>query len=1370
MTSMTMPTGAEITYSYTEGTSAYSYGWWITGRTTPDGSWAYNSSTVTMPSGDYTVYTFTQNGGPWLTEEQSYDSSSNLMSTTTACYSFVTLTSGTCSYSGTFGSPLNVHKTAQTTTLPIPGGSVSTTAVYTWDTNNYGNLTKLQEWNFGSSLSGNADRTTNIAYLNGSSYISANILNRLTSVTVQDSGSNTVAQTLYCYDYSGGCGGSSFGSATGTPNHDDTNYPTTNTVRGDSTQVQRLVSGSTYLTTSTTYDMTGQPTSSTDSKGNTTTLSYSDNYFDDNTNNSSAPSTHSTSTPTNAYPTSITPPASSSAISLGYIYGTGQLAKITDPNSNISYFQFYDYLSRATATALAFPNGPWTLTVYDVSSSKATGVENYTGISSALSTLSSCSSCRHDATIFPTNGLPHPISTRLVNDPDGETFVDTTYDSDGRVSTVTNPYRGTPPGNVTTLNYDGLDRVYKVEHPDGQYAYSYSGGAVTSGLGGQTSQLCSASTYGHGYPTLMIDEVQNKRQTWTDAFGRVIETDEPDSTGVLNKKTCYAYDMNNNLTGVLAADGSQTRSYGFDMLSRLTSKTDPETKSNTWNYYYTTSGSSLCSGDPSAVCRRTDTGRGITTTYSYDNMNRLTGMSYSDSTPTVAYSYDSTSCLSLSGCSNLGRRTGMSDGSGSTAWAYDAVGNILRESRTIISVNKTISYTYNLDGTIATIVYPGGRTVTYTSGNAERQTAAQDNGNSIYYATSATYAPQGALSSVQNGSSLNSIIFYNTRLELCRISVKNGSGSAPTTCADSTAGNVLDLSFSYGQTSFYGSGNSFNNGNIVTQSNNVSGASGRTQYYTYDPLNRVLTAQSAATSTSDCWGQGFGTYNATSPTLPLADDALNNQLLVTSTKCSSPAPSWSVNGYNQITTSPYTYSSGGGNTEDTNYYTYTYDPENRLVSANVGGGTYYCYLYDGNGMRAAKSTSSSSSCGSLSTNELYWRDVAGDTIAETDGSGSTSDSAYNEYALFGGSRIAQSNPYSGNVFYYFADQLGSTRVVTNASGSPCYEADFLPYGYEKTPYSFTNSCSTNYKFTGYERDTETGNDYAMARYYSQTEERFLSPDPLSGDITDPQTLNKYTYARNNPVNLTDPTGLTSETGVCLSENGLGSCGNEQCLEDPTCGYIPVGDPEGNNGPEDPVYHPPNVGSNTNPPAGDSTPGDTWTWGCEHLGMPCGMQFPVPGGDCPFGISDCTGIILNATDGQGESTWSNFMRWLRSLPWAGTVLIPIPGTEGTLSVMIPAAYIPPSNASSGGARIGCLGLGLAATTPTNKVVSGGILMAGNVTKARSILSGWGWNFSGQATPFMGVQAVVNKSGAMGGPTVATDSGASAGYGWSHCGNL
>jgi RHS repeat-associated protein len=724
---------------------------------------------------------------------------------------------------------------------------------------------------------------------------------------------------------------------------------------------------------------------------------------------------------------------------------------------------------------------------------------------------------------------------------------------------------------------------------------------------------------------LAVDEVGNKRQTWTDAFGRVIETDEPNASGTLNVSTCYAYDLNNNLIGILQPGSESTctlnsvtynRCLTYDKLSRPTSKTEPETKENTTYFYYTTSGGSLCSGDTTEICRRTDA-NSVTTTYTYDSMNRLTQKSYSDSTPTVTYSYDSTSCLSLLvSCYNLGRRTGMSDGSGSTAWAYDAVGNILRESRTINSVNKTITYTYNLDGTIASIVYPGGRTLTYTPGNAERNTAAQDNGSSINYATSGHYTPYGAIASVQNGANLVLTFFPNNRLQPCRVSVMS-SGTAPAACADfSNTGNVLDLSFSYSQ-------GGYNNGNTATLTNNIT--SGRTQTYTYDPLNRLLTAQSSATMGRDCWGQEFGN-NATPPTL--ADDVLGNPLVATTTQCSSPAPNWAVNGYNQISSpSGYTYTNAGEVTYD-NLNSYTYDAENHVITTTVSGPVTYCYTYDGNGLRVQKAQAQSGyTCTTTGTYapsvyELYWRDTGGNTIAETDGSGSTSDSSYNEYVFFGGARIAQSNPNSGNVYYYFGDQLGNTRVVTNASGTPCYEADFLPYGEENTPASFSNTCSTRYKFTGYERDPETLNDYAFNRYYSYSMERFLSPDPMYGDISDPQTINKYAYVRNNPVNLTDPAGLCDGD---LGQDVGGDCDGPPC--DFSCS------PDPGPGPPPDIPAPP-------PPLPEApVVNDPFTVGCETDGMPCGMQFPVPGGmgapNCPFGSGSCGGMIYGLVNIQGS---------------------------------------------------------------------------------------------------------------------------------------
>lgn len=81
--------------------------------------------------------------------------------------------------------------------------------------------------------------------------------------------------------------------------------------------------------------------------------------------------------------------------------------------------------------------------------------------------------------------------------------------------------------------------------------------------------------------------------------------------------------------------------------------------------------------------------------------------------------------------------------------------------------------------------------------------------------------------------------------------------------------------------------------------------------------------------------------------------------------------------------------------------------------------------------------------------------------------------------------------------------------------------DTAPFGQEFYPQYTPN----HYKFTGKERDAESGLDNFEARYYGSTMGRFMSPDPLGGSLLNPQSLNKYAYVLNNPLVNTDPTGL-----------------------------------------------------------------------------------------------------------------------------------------------------------------------------------------------------------------------------------------------------
>jgi RHS repeat-associated protein len=120
--------------------------------------------------------------------------------------------------------------------------------------------------------------------------------------------------------------------------------------------------------------------------------------------------------------------------------------------------------------------------------------------------------------------------------------------------------------------------------------------------------------------------------------------------------------------------------------------------------------------------------------------------------------------------------------------------------------------------------------------------------------------------------------------------------------------------------------------------------------------------------------------------------------------------------------------------------------------------------------------------------------------------------------------------------YATADHLGSPRAWTDDVGNLTEggREDFAPFGETLSAGIGIRNSSLGYgpdsirqKFTGYERDAETGLDFAEARYFGSIQGRFTSPDALlsSGEVDEPQSWNRYSYALNNPLRYTDPFGL-----------------------------------------------------------------------------------------------------------------------------------------------------------------------------------------------------------------------------------------------------
>jgi RHS repeat-associated protein len=189
-------------------------------------------------------------------------------------------------------------------------------------------------------------------------------------------------------------------------------------------------------------------------------------------------------------------------------------------------------------------------------------------------------------------------------------------------------------------------------------------------------------------------------------------------------------------------------------------------------------------------------------------------------------------------------------------------------------------------------------------------------------------------------------------------------------------------------------------------------------------------------------------------------------------------------------------------------HSFTYDAENRVVS--VDGGSTATYSYDHQNRRIKKTVGST-------TTHYVWE--GGQVIAEHNGS---TGAMLNEYIFAGGRMIAREG--SGRIFFLY-DRLSVRATITDGQGNITGRQSHLPFGEELVATGTTDK----HRFTSYERDSETGTDYAVNRQYALSVGRFTRPDPdmKSYILSTPESLNRYPYAQNDAVNRIDHSGLTS---------------------------------------------------------------------------------------------------------------------------------------------------------------------------------------------------------------------------------------------------
>ena len=588
--------------------------------------------------------------------------------------------------------------------------------------------------------------------------------------------------------------------------------------------------------------------------------------------------------------------------------------------------------------------------------------------------------------------------------------------------------------------------------------------------------------------------------------------------------TLYQYDALGNLlcveqhggvtgTGCSASPASdasspwRVRRFTYDSLSRLLTAHNPE--SGTITYSYDADGNLLqkTSPAPNQISSATQT-----ISYCYDELHRVTGKAWSAQTcplssRVVTYTYDS-------GANAKGKLTGVTDQAGSAGYSYDVLGRLASETRVIAGVSKSISYEYNLDGSLKTLHYPSGAAITYAPDSAGRILSAIDSANNINYATAATYQADGQMGGFVSGnggafSGITSAFSYNKRLQPI-----NMSANAP--------GQTV---FSIGYDFHVGNGTSgSDNGNVW----NIYNFRDRTrdQSFNYDALNRLTSAQNAGTDCNALVLQGKNKFWGNNYTYDPWGNLTNKTKIPTA--CAGELLSAPALLNNQL--SGYGYDAAGNMTSDpTDNVTASYDAENQIASASTAQETFV-YTYDADGNRVEKSGGGSST--------LYWYMTPG-IVAESDLAGNLK----SEYVFFNGERVARKDfdpatHAATGVFYYFSDHLKTASVITDATGNIKSESDYYPWGGEL---QFVNNDSNHYKFTGKERDSESGLDYFGARYYSNGLGRFITPDWAAkamavpyAEFADPQSLNLYSYARNVPTTKYDADGHCLED-ACVIE-------------------------------------------------------------------------------------------------------------------------------------------------------------------------------------------------------------------------------------------
>ncbi|HEY0105573.1 MAG TPA: RHS repeat-associated core domain-containing protein [Rhizomicrobium sp.] len=457
---------------------------------------------------------------------------------------------------------------------------------------------------------------------------------------------------------------------------------------------------------------------------------------------------------------------------------------------------------------------------------------------------------------------------------------------------------------------------------------------------------------------------------------------------------------------------------------------------------------------------------------------------------------------------------------GTTAFAYDALGQAVQDRRIIGANTYTVAYGYDPAGNVRSATYPSGRIVAYTrdiQGRISGITTRQTSGSSAATVVSAaTYKPFGPLASLSFGNGLGLTLAYDQDYQLTDIDTLSGATV------------VQDLTYGHDAS-----------GNITAITDHLT--SGRTQAFGYDNLNRLASA-------SGLYGSLAFTY-----------DGVGNRLtnVVGGTTSAYAYPSTS-NRLSTVTTGAnvrsFSYASNGSISDDTrdatHDYGYTFNNASRLVTAKLNGTTVGSYLYNALEQRAAKTASGS-------TIQFVY-DSAGHLIEEANAS---TGAAVREYIWLDDMPVGLvDDTGAGPVLYYIhADHLNRPQKITDASKAVVWDGVFDPFG---NPASITGTIINPLRFPGQYQDTETALAQNWFRDYDAMIGRYAESDPLGLEAG----VNTFAYALNNPTKWSDAIGLNGPpAGFRGPSSSSGPSCEEECeqqleRDEAQCRSLPNGTP------------------------------------------------------------------------------------------------------------------------------------------------------------------------------------------------------------------